>query len=45
LRDPDGKLTFDKLADEFDLKDFKPLEVKVRPTHAMPAKGEPGMEG
>lgn len=29
LRDPDGKLTFDKSADEFDLKDFTPLEVKA----------------
>jgi len=29
LRDPDGKLTFNKPSDEFDLSDFQPLEVKV----------------
>lgn len=29
LRDPDGKLTFNKPSDEFDLSDFQPLEVKA----------------
>ena len=30
LRDANGKLSFDKPSDAFDLADFEPLEVKVR---------------
>ena len=30
MRDVNGKLSFDKPSDDFDLADFEPLEVKVR---------------